>query len=93
MILFAKEGYYFGDTSNGAIPEKAKPEHKGSHGHEAEIPDLHAMFIAAGVGIKPNTHLGEISNLDVAPTIAALLNLPPNPNADGKSLLPTINTP
>ena len=92
MIIFAKEGYYFGDTSNGAIPEKAKPEHKGSHGHEAEIPDLHAMFIAAGLGIKPNAHLGEISNLDIAPTIAALLNLP-MPHTDGKSLLPTINTP
>ncbi|HUO07887.1 MAG TPA: ectonucleotide pyrophosphatase/phosphodiesterase [Phycisphaerae bacterium] len=92
MILFAKEGYYFGDTSNGAIPEKVKPEHKGSHGHEAEIPDLHAVFMARGVGIKPGARLPEISNLDVAPTVAALLNVP-MPNTDGKSLLDTINAP
>ncbi|MGN6369044.1 MAG: alkaline phosphatase family protein [Phycisphaerae bacterium] len=92
MILFAKEGYYFGDTSNGAIPEKAKPEHKGSHGHEAEIPDLHAVFLARGVGIKPGAHLGEISNLDIAPTIADLLNIS-MPNTDGKSLLNSIGVP
>ena len=85
MILFAKEGYNFGDTAAGALPFNAKPERKGSHGHEAELPDLHATFVAWGVGIKPGAQLGEIQNIDVAPTIAKLLNIP-MPDVDGKPL-------
>jgi predicted AlkP superfamily pyrophosphatase or phosphodiesterase len=85
MILFAKEGYNFGDTAAGALPFNVKPERKGSHGHDAELPDLHATFVAWGVGIKSGKQLGEIQNIDVAPTVAKLLNIP-MPNADGKPL-------
>ncbi len=90
MILFASEGYYFGDTADGVLPQKVKPEHKGSHGQEADLPDLHAVFIATGVGIKANSHLAEIQSIDVAPTVAALLNIE-MPDVDGKSLLERIN--
>jgi predicted AlkP superfamily pyrophosphatase or phosphodiesterase len=85
MILFADEGCTFGDTAAGALPFNEKPERKGSHGHDSALPDLHATFIAWGVGIKPGVKLGEISNLDVAPTIAKLLGLD-LPNTDGKPL-------
>jgi predicted AlkP superfamily pyrophosphatase or phosphodiesterase len=85
MILFAEEGCTFGDTAAGALPFNEKPERKGSHGHEASLPDLHATFVAWGVGIKPGVKLGEISNIDVAPTIAKLLGLD-LPNTDGKPL-------
>ena len=85
MILFAKEGYALGDTAAGELPFKNKPERKGSHGHDADIPHLHATFVAWGAGIKPGVKLGEISNLDVAPTIAVLLGLP-FPNVEGKPL-------
>ena len=85
MILFADEGYVFGDTAAGALPYNEKPEHAGSHGHDASLPDLHATFIACGAGIKPHAQLGEIENIDVAPTIAKLLGLP-MPDVDGKPL-------
>jgi predicted AlkP superfamily pyrophosphatase or phosphodiesterase len=85
MIIFAKEGYNFGDTAAGAIPFNAKPERKGSHGHEAEISDLHATFVAWGVGIQPGARLGEIQNIDVAPTLAKLLDIS-MPDVDGKPL-------
>jgi predicted AlkP superfamily pyrophosphatase or phosphodiesterase len=80
MMLFAKLGYYFGDTAAGA-----KTEHKGSHGHDSHIADLHAVFVAWGQGIKPGTKLGEIDNRSVAPTIAKLLGFE-IPNAEGKPL-------
>ncbi len=80
MVLFAKLGYYFGDTAAGA-----KSEHKGSHGHDSHLPDLHAIFVAWGAGIKPGVKLGEIDNKSVAPTIAKLLGFE-IPNAEGKSL-------
>jgi predicted AlkP superfamily pyrophosphatase or phosphodiesterase len=85
MMLFAEEGCAFGDTAAGELPFNEKPERKGSHGHDADLPDLHATFVAWGVGIKPGTQLGEISNLSVAPTIAKLLGLT-LPNAEGQPL-------
>jgi predicted AlkP superfamily pyrophosphatase or phosphodiesterase len=85
MILFAEEGCSFGDTAAGALPFNEKPERKGSHGHDPSLPDLHATFVAWGVGIKPGTKLGEIKNIDVAPTIAKLLGID-LPNTDGKPL-------
>jgi predicted AlkP superfamily pyrophosphatase or phosphodiesterase len=85
MMLFAEEGCAFGDTAAGELPFTEKPERQGSHGHDADLPDLHATFVVWGMGIKPGTRLGEISNVSVAPTIAELLGLS-LPNADGKPL-------
>lgn len=85
VILFADEGYSFGDTSSGSVSFNEKPERKGTHGHDASIPDLHATFIAWGAGVKPGVNLGEISNVDVAPTIAKLLGIE-LPDTDGKPL-------
>lgn len=70
MVLFAKLGSYFGDSAAGR-----KTESKGTHGHDAQIPDLRAVFVAAGTGIKPRAKLGVIKNTAVAPTIAKLLGL------------------
>jgi predicted AlkP superfamily pyrophosphatase or phosphodiesterase len=75
MLLFAKEGWSFGDTAAGALPVIEKTEPSGTHGHDPSIPDLHATFVACGAGIQPGTNLGEIHNTDVAPTIAALLGI------------------
>ena len=85
MLLFAKMGCIFGDTAAGDLPFRDKPERKGSHGHDPNFPELHATFIASGVGIKPGVNLGAISNIDVAPTLAQLLSVP-LPDTDGKPL-------
>jgi predicted AlkP superfamily pyrophosphatase or phosphodiesterase len=84
LILFAKLGYAFGDTAAGALPFQDKPERNGSHGHDPNLPELHATFVAWGEGIKPGVRLGEISNYDVAPTIARLLHI--RFDADGRPL-------
>jgi predicted AlkP superfamily pyrophosphatase or phosphodiesterase len=85
MMLFAKMGHYFGDTAAGTIPTETKGERRGSHGHDANLPDLRAVFIASGAGIKPGTRLGDIDNRSVAPTIARLLGVE-IPGAEGKPL-------
>jgi hypothetical protein len=81
MLIEAKLGYYFGDTAAGG-----KTEHKGSHGHDSHLPELHAMFVAWGKGIKQGTKLGEIDNRSVAPTIAKLLGIE-MPDVEGKALV------
>lgn len=85
LILFAEEGNVFGDTASGSLPFEDKPERRGSHGHDPNLPDLHATFVAWGAGIKSGTRLGEISNTSVAPTIAQLLRIS-FPSAEGKPL-------
>lgn len=85
MILFAEEGYTFGDTAGGDLPFNEKPERLGSHGHDPSLPDLHATFVACGKGIKSGVVLGEIPNISVAPTLAKLLNIS-LPTATGQPL-------
>jgi predicted AlkP superfamily pyrophosphatase or phosphodiesterase len=85
MMLFAKMGYVYGDTAAGSIPTETKGERRGSHGHDANLPDLRAVFIASGGGIKPGVELGDIDNRSVAPTIARLLGVE-IPGAEGKPL-------
>jgi predicted AlkP superfamily pyrophosphatase or phosphodiesterase len=85
LMLFAQEGYTFGDTAAGVLSFNEKPEKKGTHGHDPDLPDLHATFVAWGDGIKAGVKLGEIQNTAVAPTIAKLLGLN-MANVDGKPL-------
>jgi len=85
LILFAEEGSVFSDTADGDLPFIEKAERGGSHGHDPNLPDLHAAFVAWGAGIKSRVNLGEVSNIDVAPTIAKLLGFS-IPHAEGKPL-------
>lgn len=85
LILFAQEGCVFGDTADGDLPFKEKPERSGSHGHDPDLPDLHATLVAWGAGIRPGVELGEVSNVTVAPTIARILGFS-IPTAEGKPL-------
>jgi predicted AlkP superfamily pyrophosphatase or phosphodiesterase len=85
MVVFAKLGYYFGDTAAGG-----KKELKGSHGYDSHLPDMRAVFVACGAGIQPGVKLGEINNTSVAPTVAKLLNLE-IPNAEGKPLVDALS--
>jgi len=87
MLLLAEEGYFFGDTAAGELPFAEKPERAGSHGHDATIPDLRAVFVAWGTGIRPRQGElpNDIENIDVTPTLAKLLKLD-MPNLDGKPI-------
>ena len=57
----------------------------GAHGYVSTDPDLQALFIASGRGIKPGTTLDTVNNVDVAPTAAKLLGLEMR-NVDGRVL-------
>ena len=76
LVLAAKPGYMFSNESEGA-PVTHEPG-GGTHGYLNTDPQMQAIFIAWGAGIPRGTQLGNISNLDVAPTIAALLGIKMN---------------
>ena len=71
LLLAAKAGYEFKSGTTGGKAES----NGGTHGYLNSDPQMQAIFISWGDGIRPGVHLGNISNLDVAPTIAALLGI------------------
>ena len=75
LVIYAKPGYAFvGGKEGGPIVTKA--EHpSGAHGYLNNDPELQAIFIAAGYGVRPGVVLDEIKNLSVAPTLARLLGV------------------
>ncbi|MEO8368350.1 MAG: ectonucleotide pyrophosphatase/phosphodiesterase [Candidatus Solibacter sp.] len=84
LIITAKEGYSFSGATGGPVTA-AVPQLRGSHGYVASDPELDAIFIAAGYGVRAGALPATISNLDVAPTIAKLLGVA-LPSAKGKPL-------
>jgi predicted AlkP superfamily pyrophosphatase or phosphodiesterase len=72
LVLAAKPDYMFSGESEGDFVTSAEG---GTHGYINTDPNMQAIFMACGAGIPKGIRLGSISNLDVAPTIAALLGL------------------
>jgi predicted AlkP superfamily pyrophosphatase or phosphodiesterase len=67
----------------------------GQHGYDISLPEMRAMFIAAGVGLNQNRAGDEpaegrvippVSVVDYAPTIAALLGFELPPSIDGQPI-------
>jgi predicted AlkP superfamily pyrophosphatase or phosphodiesterase len=83
LILTTGPGYSFSGSIAGPVVVDVGGN-KGSHGHDPRPDYMHAMFVAAGTGIKPGVKLKTINNVDVAPTVAHLLGL--EMEADGRVL-------
>lgn len=86
LVLFAKPGYAFKDKAVGDATADESRDYLGSHGYAASDPELDGFLVAAGRGIRPGARLERILNLDVAPTLAALLGVP-LPGVEGRVLL------
>jgi predicted AlkP superfamily pyrophosphatase or phosphodiesterase len=84
LLLTAKAGYSFSGATGGAVTA-AVPQQAGSHGYLASDPELDAIFIASGYGVKSGVKLDRVSSIDLAPTIAQLLGVK-LPRAKGKVL-------
>ncbi|MBI3470184.1 MAG: alkaline phosphatase family protein [Candidatus Solibacter usitatus] len=72
-VLVARSGYGFDGSSQGPV-ETGVPA-SGHHGYLSSDPDMQAIFIAAGAGIRSGARLDKVRAIDVAPTLAALLGL------------------
>ena len=95
LVLLAKDGFGFSGRADGdeiVVDGEAAGVPKGSHGVNADNKKMNAVFVAAGAGLKKGVRLGEINNLDVAPTVAALLGMA-MPTADGRVLNEALAAP
>ena len=72
LFIAAKPDYSFGNESDGDYVTQVSG---GTHGYVNTDPKMQSIFIAWGAGVPKGIRLNSISNLDVAPTIAALLGL------------------
>ena len=73
LVLAARPDYAFGGEADGSYLTQGNEA--GTHGYVNSDPKMQAIFLAWGVGIPKRVQLGNITNLDVAPTIAAILGL------------------
>jgi predicted AlkP superfamily pyrophosphatase or phosphodiesterase len=85
LLLAAQDGYAFHDEIFDEKTVTDLASSSGSHGYLASDPKMNGIFIAWGRGIKAGVKLGTVENIDVAPTIAALLDQK-LPTAEGKVL-------
>lgn len=85
LLLTAKDGYSFLGSTGGPVTAAA-PQAAGSHGYLAGDPDMDAIFIASGAGVKAAAASpGKVRNIDVASTIAAIFGVK-LPSALGKPI-------
>lgn len=75
LVLVAKDGYGFNRTAAGDEFVVTSTSTVGTHGFLSTNPKMNAVFVAAGAGIQRGAELREIENIDVAPTIARLLDV------------------
>lgn len=74
LVLVAADGHSFSGSAEGpAVVDNAQPA--GFHGALNSEAAMDAIFVAAGHGIRPGARIDRVSALQVAPTIAALLDL------------------
>jgi predicted AlkP superfamily pyrophosphatase or phosphodiesterase len=85
LILYPKAGYAFSGTAAGDAVVAPTINYGGTHGYQSSDPELDGIFIANGAGIKKGVKLERVRNLDIAPTIAKLLDVA-LPTADGKAM-------
>lgn len=68
----------------GQAPTAEKPfKLGGAHGYDPAAPEMAALFIASGPGVKPLGPISGFDNVDVAPLLRDLLALPPGAGLDG----------
>jgi predicted AlkP superfamily pyrophosphatase or phosphodiesterase len=84
LLLTAKDGYSFSGATGGPVTA-AVPQQGGSHGYPASDPEMDAIFIASGYGVRRGAKLEKVANIDIAPTIAKLLGVG-LPTAKGEAI-------
>jgi predicted AlkP superfamily pyrophosphatase or phosphodiesterase len=73
-------------AETGWLTVKTAPTHegdRGNHGYDNRAPEMLALFVANGPGIRAAGTLPSFDNVDIAPLIRDLLHLPAGTNLDG----------
>jgi hypothetical protein len=65
------------------------PNFYGAHGYDPNLPEMQAIFLAAGPDFNADDFSGldQIRSIDIAPTLLDLLGVEPAPTVEGESIL------
>ncbi|NMG09462.1 alkaline phosphatase family protein [Brasilonema sp. UFV-L1] len=95
IFALLTEGYSFDGTQTPVVqrlgdstsnrPVLSVPNFYGAHGYDPTLPNMSAIFYAAGPDIQPGK-LEQVHNIDIAPTILRLLDVQPASTVQGKAL-------
>ena len=91
LFLDLAPGYAITPELRGAAVGPTRPT--GIHGCDPRRPDLRTIFIAAGPAIRTGVPLGAVRNVDIAPTVAAILGLTAPRQAVGKPIIALLRDP
>ena len=81
LYLVPAAGVSLSPGVTGSAVEAITP--RGDHIGDPNRPEMQAAFAVAGPGVAPGARLGLIHQVDVAPTLAALLGIDPPKQATG----------
>jgi hypothetical protein len=92
VYALLSNGYNFDGIQNPAVirlgdplvtaPTFSVPNFYGAHGYDPWLAGMSAIFYGAGPDIGRGI-LGQVRSIDIAPTIANLLGVPPAPTVQG----------
>ena len=95
VLALLTEGYNFDGIQSPVVqrlgdvpsttPVLSVSNFYGAHGYDANIPNMSAIWFAAGPDIKPGT-IDRVRNIDVAPTINKLLGVNSAPTVQGRPI-------
>jgi hypothetical protein len=84
LYLVPAPGYLVGKGVRGEAVAPLPP--RGDHFLDPYNPAMHAGFAVAGPGVAKGVSLGKIRQIDVVPTLAALLGIEPPAQSSGRVL-------
>lgn len=82
VLLVGAPGYMIGNGTSHIVKPAIE---RGTHGGDSTNSVLRPIFMAAGPAIKEDETIGDISTLDIAPTLYDLLDIEAPPFVEGKS--------
>ena len=90
VVIVSKYGYQVAGSMWGPYENAVENVHEnryraGSHGYPGDLQDMWGIFLAYGSHIR-RANLGEVHQVDVAPTIAAIAGFQPPEDTDGDAL-------
>ena len=71
LVFSANQGWYLEDS----LLPSVKPTIFGLHGYDNSLPQMQAVFLAAGPKFPEGTRVGEVQNVDIYSLLAHLLNI------------------
>jgi predicted AlkP superfamily pyrophosphatase or phosphodiesterase len=103
ILALMAEGYNFDGIQTPLVPRLGDaasptpiysvPNFYGAHGHDSALPSMSAILYAAGPSVKQGQKVDVVHNIDIAPTVLAILSVAPAATVDGAILRKILRKP